>query len=65
MTINERIKKAIENFSCEKDSIDKIIALAYFTGREDATKEYANKVNAIFADPKNIITCFASDETEL
>lgn len=52
MTINERIKKAIENFSGDEDSIDKIIALAYFIGREDATKEISDKVNAVFAEQK-------------
>lgn len=52
MTIYERIIDAIVNFSCETDSIDKIIALAYFIGREDAIKEYANKVNAVFSEQK-------------
>lgn len=52
MTINERIKQAIENFDGETDNLDKIIALAYFIGREDATKELSDKVNAIFADQK-------------
>ena len=65
MTINERIKQAIENFDSETDNLDKIIALAYFIGREEATNEISDKVNAIFADPKSIITCFAIDETEI
>ena len=52
MTINERITNAIENFSADTDNIDKIIALAYFIGREDAAKELSDKVNAVFAEQK-------------
>ena len=52
MTINERIKQAIENFNGDTDNIDKIIALAYFIGREDATKVLSDNVNAVFAQQK-------------
>lgn len=52
MTINERINKAIENFDGKTDNIDKIIALAYFIGIEEASTNLSIKVNAIFAEQK-------------
>ena len=77
MTINERINKAIENFDGKTDNIDKIIAVAYFIGRDEASKFLIDKVNAILADhdhidrvyspyfSQNMKTLFASDETEI
>lgn len=56
MTINERIKKAIKNFDGDTDNIDKIIALAYYIGREDATKELSDKVSAVFSEQKKRVS---------
>ena len=52
MTIIERIKKATKTgFSPDADSMDKLIMLAYYFGREEATKEvsdeYVRKLQAI------------------
>ena len=52
MTIDERINRAIENFDGETDNLDKIIAVAYFIGIEEATTCLSDKVNAIFAEQK-------------
>lgn len=57
MTINERINKAIENFDEKTDSIDKIIAVAYFIGREEGAK--------FLIDKQNMKALFAGDETEI
>lgn len=48
MTIEERILKAIKNMDCETDNTDKIIALAYYMGREAAAKEICDKAHDIF-----------------
>ena len=52
MTIIERIEKAIKNYDAEKDSIDKVIAMAYFIGREQATKELSDKIAKVFEEQK-------------
>lgn len=52
MTIIERIKKAVDNLDCETDNIDKLIALAYYIGREDATREISDKYNAVLAEQR-------------
>jgi hypothetical protein len=50
MTVKERIEKALENREMETDSIDKIIALAYYLGREQAAKEVCNSAKQIFTE---------------
>ena len=52
MTINERIKIAINSFDGEVDSIDKLIAVAYFAGREAAAKEICDQAHDIFSEQK-------------
>lgn len=52
MTIIERIKKAVDNLDCETDNIDKLIALAYYIGREDATREISDQYNAVLAEQR-------------
>ena len=52
MTINERIKAAIQNMDCEKDDLNKIVALAYYMGREEATKEISDRYNNHIAEQK-------------
>jgi len=50
MTIRERILKALENREMETDSIDKIIALAYYMGKEQGVKEVCDSAKAIFTE---------------
>lgn len=52
MTIKERIKQAVANLDCEKDDLNKIIALAYYMGREEATKEISDCYNKHIAEQK-------------
>ena len=52
MTINERIKTALSEFDCEKDDINKLVALAYYIGREEAAKELADKYNALLKEQR-------------
>lgn len=49
MKITERIQHALQNHDMEVDSIDKIIAIAYMIGREQAAKEISDKYNDLIA----------------
>lgn len=49
MTVIERIRKAVDNLNCEEDSLDKLIALAYYIGREEATREVSDKYNVVLS----------------
>ena len=42
MTIKERVMQCVENLDCENDTIEKLVALAYFMGKEEATKEVSD-----------------------
>lgn len=47
-TVRNRIKEAIYNSEDkEDDTIDKLLALAYYMGREEATRETSDKYNAV------------------
>lgn len=52
MTVIERIRKAVDNLNCEEDNLDKLIALAYYIGREEATREVSDKYNAVLAEQR-------------
>lgn len=52
MTILERIEKAIHNLDCNTDNIDKLIALAYFVGKERATKEVSDEYKKLLAEQR-------------
>lgn len=43
MTIIERVKECINNLECEKDSVEKVIALAYYMGLEKGTRQTSNE----------------------
>ena len=47
MTIKERVMHCVENLDCEKDNIEKLVALAYFIGKEEATKNVSDAVKAL------------------
>lgn len=50
MTIKERIKQAINNGEAfQDDCIDKLIAMAYYIGKEEATKTICDKSQEVFA----------------
>ena len=48
MTIRERVKIALDNCDCEKDDLNKLVA--YYMGREKATREISDKYNAVLAE---------------
>ena len=41
-TIIERIREAVDHFDVDADSIDNLIACAYYIGREEATREVSD-----------------------
>lgn len=46
-TVRTRVKEAIGNCKdMEGDSLDKLLAVAYYMGREEATREVSDKYNA-------------------
>ena len=48
-TVRTRVKEAIDNYDTEGDSLNKLLALAYYMGREEATREVSDKYNAHLA----------------
>ena len=52
MTILEKVKTCVENHDCDKDCVEKLIALAYFIGREEATKEVSDKYTALLSEQR-------------
>ena len=34
MTIKQRIKQCLKTFNCDNDNLEKIVALAYYMGKE-------------------------------
>lgn len=51
-TIKTRINQALHLQLDGTDSIDKIIAIAYYMGAEAAVKQHSDKVNAVFRAQK-------------
>lgn len=50
MTYRERIDLAILGHSMDRDDIDKLIALAYWMGCEDATRKICDAAAEVFAE---------------
>lgn len=46
-TLINRVKAACNNCDMEHDTIDKLIAFAYYMGREEATREVSDKYTAL------------------
>lgn len=58
MTYKELLEKSITDADLNKDDIKKAIALAYYAGREDATKEVSDKYTVFFLNQlKNAKKC--------
>ena len=47
MRTYDRIEQALENVNLEKDTVDRLIYLAWMMGREEATKEVSDKYKEI------------------
>ena len=52
MTVIERIAECKKCTDFNADTVEKLIALAYYIGREEATREISDKYNAVFKDQK-------------
>lgn len=53
MTVLEKVRACADNFDCEKDNAEKLIALAYFIGREEAAKEISDKCNTLLREQRD------------
>lgn len=52
-TVRDRIKEAVyADKDMEGDSLNKLLALAYYMGREEATRETSDKYNAVLAEQR-------------
>lgn len=52
MTVLQRIKQAVNEMDCSKDDINKIIALAYFIGKEEATREVSDQYKQLIKEQR-------------
>lgn len=53
LTVRDRIKEAVyADKDMEQDSLNKLLALAYYMGREEATKEVSDQYNAVLAEQR-------------
>lgn len=52
MTVIERVKECVNNLECDKDSIEKIIALAYYIGKEEATREVSDAYTKLIREQR-------------
>ncbi len=50
MTIKQRIKQCIKSWDGEVDSIEKLVAVAYYMGKEHAARKLCNEAQDIFAE---------------
>lgn len=52
-TARNRIKEAVhKSDNKDDDTLDKLLAIAYYMGREEATKEISDKYNALLAEQR-------------
>lgn len=52
MTVIERVRQCVESLDCEKDNTEKLIALAYYIGREEATRETSDKYKKLIREQR-------------
>lgn len=52
VTAADRIRAAVQNHDMEADDINKLLALAYYMGREEAAKEVSDMYNKHIAEQK-------------
>lgn len=52
MTVLERVNECKDCRELEKDSIDKLICLAYYIGREQATRELSDKYRKLLKEQR-------------
>lgn len=52
MTVIEKVKQCVANLDCEKDTVEKIIALAYYIGKEEATRRVSNEYRHLIKEQR-------------
>lgn len=52
MTVLQRIKQAVNNLDCSKDDVNKIIALAYMIGKEEATRTVSDEYKKLIKEQR-------------
>ena len=52
MTIKQRIKKCLQSFNCDEDNLEKIVAIAYYIGKEKATKEVSDAYKTLLEEQR-------------
>ena len=52
MTVIELVKECVKNLECEKDTTEKLIALAYFIGKEEATREVSDSYKKLIQEQR-------------
>lgn len=53
MTVLEKVRQCVENLDCEKDTAEKLIALAYYIGKEEATREVSDSYKKLLKDQRS------------
>lgn len=52
MTVIERVKECVKSLECEKDTTEKLIALAYYIGKEEATREVSDAYTKLIQEQR-------------
>lgn len=52
MTVLEKVKTCVNNLECDKDCVEKLIALAYYIGKEEAARDISDKYNALLREQR-------------
>ena len=52
MTVKEKILSIVDKFDCEVDDWNKLVAMAYYIGKEQSVKEISDKYTALLAEQR-------------
>ena len=52
MTVKEKILSIVDKFDCEVDDWYKLVAMAYYIGKEQGVKEISDKYTALLAEQR-------------
>lgn len=52
MTIIERVRQCVDSLDCSSDTVEKLVALAYYIGREEATREISDKYKKLIQEQR-------------
>ena len=63
MTLHDRVNMALSTADFSKDNVDKLVAYAYYAGRESMAKELMDKIAA--GCNSDMIDCYGTDTTDI